>query len=399
MIGKFFILSLRNIRHRSLRSWLTIIGIIVGIALIVSLVSLGQGLENAITQQLKMFGTDLITVFPGEETDPLVGILAGGSIKDEEIDIMEDIEGINLVVPFDIGYVTVEFKGEENSTTVHGSPIEETKEIYTEDRGLGLVSGSWPDRETSLEVVLGNKIAEKMFKKPVYIGDEIRVKGKDFRIVGILEEMGSAEDDNAVYMSLKNLRKISEKRGEVTMAILRVAPDYDHDDVANEIRFQLRRERGSDDVTVLTSEKMQDIAGDIIGTIQVAVLFIAIFSIIVGGIGVMNTMYTSALERRREIGIMKAIGATQGNILSIFLIESGVIGMIGGVIGILIGYGLAKGAEFAAVQAGFQYLEAYISIELVIGVLVFAFLLGTISGLLPARQAAKLNPAEALRYE
>ena len=102
MIGKFFILSLRNIRHRSLRSWLTIIGIIVGIALIVSLVSLGQGLENAITQQLKMFGTDLITVFPGEETDPMIGVLAGGSIKDKEIDIMEDIEGVNLVVPFDI---------------------------------------------------------------------------------------------------------------------------------------------------------------------------------------------------------------------------------------------------------------------------------------------------------
>lgn len=399
MIGKFFVLSLRNLRHRKLRSWLTILGIIVGVALIVSLVSLGQGLENAISQQLKVFGGDLITVLPGEETDPALGIIGGGSIRDKDVDELRDIPGVNLVLPFEIEFLQVEFKGETRATTIHGSPIQETKEIYTENRGLGLIVGDWPKRDDSSEVVLGFKIASKKFDKEVFVGDEIRIKGKKFIVVGILQELGSSEDDNAVYMSLDNIRRITGKQGTVRMSLVRVEEGVDQDAVAAEIKFRLGRERGSADFTVLTAEKTQSIVGDIIGTIQLSVLFIAIFAIIVGAIGVMNTMYTSVLERRREIGIMKSIGATDGDILSIFIIESGVIGIIGGVIGTAIGLGLAKSAEIAAVRSGFKFLQIYISVEFVLAVLFFAFLLGIISGVLPARQASKLNPAEALRYE
>ncbi len=399
MIGKFFVLSFRNLRHRNVRSWLTVLGIIVGVALIVSLVSLGKGLENGISQQLKMFGGDLLTIMPGEETDPLLGILGGDTIRDRDVDLLNDVSGVNLVVPFDMVYYQVEFKGEINATMIHGSPIEESKELYTENRGLGMEAGKWPERETTNELVLGYKIAKSQFRDEVFVGDEIRIKGKDFKVVGILKEIGSAEDDNAVYISLYNLRRITGRQGTVKMVLVRIAPGYDQNKVAEDIKFILRQERGSADFTVLTSEKTQAIVGDILGAIQLSVLFIAIFAILVGAIGVMNTMYTSVLERRREIGIMKAIGATDTDIMDIFIIESGVIGLIGGTIGIAIGLSLAKIAEIAAVKAGVKFLEVYISVQFILGVLAFAFLLGIISGVLPARQAARLKPAEALRYE
>jgi putative ABC transport system permease protein len=200
-------------------------------------------------------------------------------------------------------------------------------------------------------------------------------------------------------MSLYNLRKITGTRGTVKMVMVKILDNTQAKAISEEIKYAMRKERGSADITVLTSDQAVAIVGDVIGTIQISVLFIAIFSIIVGGIGVMNTMYTSVLERRREIGIMKALGATNSDILNIFMIESGVIGLIGGAIGMLIGISLAKGAEIAAVQSGFKQLEAYMGMDLIVGVLLFAFLLGILSGVLPARQAANLKPAEALRYE
>lgn len=396
---QYFALSFRNIRHRQLRSWLTILGIVVGIALIVSLVSLGKGLENGILQQMRMFGGDLLMIMPGEESDLGMGLMTGETIRDKDVAALKNVEGVDLVVPFDMAFGTVEFKGETKSTTIHGSPIGETKEIYTANRGLSVQAGRWPSRENSAEVVLGVKIASQKYREKVYVGDEIRVKGKKFTVTGILSEVGSSEDDNAVYMSLYNVRKITGKKAGAKMVMARVISGYDQETVAEEIKYTLRQRRGSADVTVLTSEKAQKLVGGIIGAVQMAVMFIALFSIVVGGIGVMNTMYTSVLERRREIGTMKALGATRTNILTIFLIESGVIGVIGGIMGMLAGLGLAKLAEMGAMQAGFKFLQIYVSPELIFGGLLFAFLLGAVSGVLPARQAAKMNPAEALRYE
>lgn len=399
MFKKFLLLSIRNIRHRELRSWLTILGIVIGVALISSIVSLGKGLEETVMQQLRMFGGDLIYVFPGEESQPFLGVLGGGSIREKEVEAVEDLPGTVMVIPFDVEFVTVEFKGEEKSTLIHASPIEKSKILYTESRGLGMSSGRWPEKESSSEIVLGYKIATTLFKENIHVGDEVRIKGKEFRISGILNEIGSSEDDNAVYMSLDNIEKITGTTSSYMMIAVMIESTEDMEKIAEEIKYRMRQVRGSDDVTVLTPEKTEKLVGDIIALIQLGVLFLGLFSIVIGGIGVMNTMYTSVLERRREIGIMKAIGATNSDVLNIFIIESGMIGVIGGIIGMLIGVGLAKVVEIYAVQSGFKFLQIYVSFGFVFSVIVFAFLLGVIAGVLPARQASKLNPAEALRYE
>ncbi|HIE33536.1 MAG TPA: FtsX-like permease family protein [Candidatus Altiarchaeales archaeon] len=150
----------------------------------------------------------------------------------------------------------------------------------------------------------------------------------------------------------------------------------------------------------MTTEQVRETVNSILLVIQIVVIGIAAISLIVGGVGIMNSMYTSVLERTREIGVMKAIGARNSDIMLLFLIESGIIGLVGGIIGCLIGVGLAKGVEFVATQElSTAILKASITPGLIIGALIFSFMVGCISGLLPAKGAAEMNPIDALRYE
>ncbi|MFH0835592.1 MAG: FtsX-like permease family protein, partial [Candidatus Micrarchaeota archaeon] len=191
---------------------------------------------------------------------------------------------------------------------------------------------------------------------------------------------------------------------EVFGIFVQVKAGQDPGAVAKEIEEELRDyrgvEEGSEDFSVSTSEQLMETFSMIFGVVQAVILGIAAISLLVGGIGIMNTMYTSVLERTKEIGIMKAIGARNGDILTIFLIESASLGLFGGIIGVLLGAGLSKIAEVMAIQAtGSTYFVAAISTDLVVGALLFSTIIGSIAGLLPARQAAKMKPVDALRYE
>lgn len=176
--------------------------------------------------------------------------------------------------------------------------------------------------------------------------------------------------------------------------------------VAEDIEKELKKERGeklsekSQTFDVLTSEQLLNTFGDVLGIVQAVLVGIAAISLLVGGIGIMNTMYTAVIERTREIGTMKAVGAKNSDILMIFLFESGLLGLVGGAIGIGIGIGMGKIAEYMAADAlGSNLFQAAFPWYLIAGALTFSFLIGTISGVLPALQAAKLRPADALRYE
>jgi putative ABC transport system permease protein len=185
----------------------------------------------------------------------------------------------------------------------------------------------------------------------------------------------------------------------------RVKDNYIPGDVAENIKEKLRKHRnvkeGEEDFTVQTSQELLDSVGVILDAVQWFLIGIAAISLLVGGIGIMNTMYTSVLERTREIGVMKAIGARNGDITILFLIEAGVLGMAGGLIGCLLGVTLSKTVEIlsAGALANSTLVKAYVSAELIAGALLLSFIVGCVSGVLPARQAANLKPVDALRYE
>lgn len=400
MFQYFLILTFKNLRHRQLRSFLTIIGIIIGIAAVIAVLFLGNSLENSVKKLLNRFGGDLVIVIPGEVTNPMARLIGEARFKPKEVESLKDVQGVDLIFPsVEIKSSTVEFFGEEKSVNLHIAPWEGMKKIFEESQGFRLEKGTWPIKEITKEVILGKKIAQKGFKSEVDVDDEIIIKGRKFRVAGIFAEMGEPIHDNSIFISPKTYEDLTGEKLEYLLITIKVLPDFDLARVAADVEYTLKKQKGITEFSVLTSDKAARIAGSIIGVIELALTLLASVALIVGGIGIMNTMYTSVLERTSEIGVMKALGGKTKNILLIFVLEAGIIGAAGGVIGIFLGAILAKLVETVAHSHGFVLLQVIFSWKTIVSIFLFSFLVGISAGFLPARTAARLKPVDALRYE
>ena len=397
MIRESLRLSLKNLRHRKLRSWLTVLGVVIGVSLIVSLIFLGEGLKSTVLRQLKMFGTDLIFVFPGEESNPFLGMLSGLELRDKDVDVIEGVPGVDMVLPMNTKSMKVKFEGEEESVNLSGSPWYELRAVYGESQGFFIEKGKWPARDSASEVVLGALIAEDRFKQVIRPGDELVIGNKKMRVTGIFNKSGDSGADTMIYMSMEKFKQLTGKTTGVEQMVVKTKSGYDVELVAHNIKYGLKKERGAEEFAVLTLENTAEIVGDILGIIQIILASIAVVALLVGGVGIMNTMYTAILERTREIGVMKAIGGSYKKIMTLFLIESGMVGLIGGTIGLFLGISFAKLVEIIAAGQGFQFLEVFIDPVTVLLILTFTFIFGMTAGFLPANKAAKMNPSEALR--
>lgn len=397
----YFFLAFNNLKRRKMRSWLTMIGIFIGIAAVVALISLGQGLQASIEKQFEALGTDKITITPK-------GMFGGmpnfNPLTEDDLKIIENVPGVNIATPYVMESFNMKYRSQNKNTLIIGiDPSEYQKlfsQTYTIEFGRDFKQGD------KTKVVLGWNAANKDFDKNVNIGNKVEIGNQSFEVIGILKKTGSPNDDSSIIMPIGSLREITGDEEDVSGIFVGIKAGEDVNKVADEIEKQLKRDRGeklseeSQFFDVLTAEQLLASFGDIISVVQAVLVGIAAISLLVGGIGIANTMYTSVLERTKEIGTMKAVGAKNSDILILFLIESGLLGLIGGVIGIAIGIGLSKIAEYiAAQQLGANLLQASIDPMLIIGALVFSFLIGAISGVFPAMQASKLRPVDALRYE
>ncbi len=403
MIADFFTLSIRSIGGRGIRSWLTMLGIFVGIAAIVSLISLGEGLKDALNEQFELLGKDTVYVIPGGMAEMLSGRTV--SLNDHDLEVIEDVRGVEQVGSTVGKYAEVKFKDE----TIYGfvTGIDPgTQEIVLESSGINVQRGQKKFRESDrYKAIIGYEYwAGNVFDRPVGVGDRITLNDKKFEVVGEMSRIGNPDDDKQIYIPMKTAQELFDIRDEYMLGIVKVKANYETDDVAEEIEEAMRRDRGlkrgEEDFQVQSLKQMMDATDIILDVVQWVVVAIALISLFVGGIGIMNTMYTSVLERTQEIGIMKAVGARNSDILLLFLIESGTIGMVGGAVGCLVGVFISKGFEYiAATQFDIVMLKASITPELILGALLFSFIVGCVSGFLPARQASQLRPVDALRYE
>ena len=254
------------------------------------------------------------------------------------------------------------------------------------------------------KVLLGSNFHEDtIFGKPISVGDRVLLDGLQYDVIGILEKKGSFIFDSGVFLNEEDmLKNIREDDGTVDIISVKVNNEKEIPRITEDIEKILRKERnvkvGEENFNVQTPQQALESLNSILFAVQLFVTIIAFISLLVGGIGIMNTMYTAVLERTKEIGIMKSIGAKNSTIFYLFFIESGLLGMVGGLIGIFLGLGIAYGFAFIGqLVLGSDLIQAQVSISLILSSLAFSFVLGTVFGVLPAVQASRLQPVDSLR--
>lgn len=403
MLKDFFLLGLNNLKRRRLRSWLTMVGIFIGIAAVVSLISLGQGLQDYISEEFETMGANKLIVMPGRG----MGMMGSfDKLTSKDFNIIKKTKGVDIAAEMVYGAGLIKFRDEAKSTFIIGMPPDETAEIFKEMQDFEAEKGRDLKEGDKYKVVIGYLVAKDkgFFDRGVQLRDKLIINDEEFRVVGIMNQIGNPADDSQVYIPLDIAKEIFEKEDEIDTIYVQIKPGFEPAEVAENVKKELRdfrdEKKGEETFSVQTFEQLLETFQSIFTVVQGVLVGIAAISLLVGGIGIMNTMYTSVLERTKEIGTMKAIGAKNSHILLLFLLESGLLGLVGGLIGVGIGIGLAKGAEYiAGVYMGSPLLKASMNPIIIFGALAFSFVVGTLSGIMPALQASKLKPADALRYE
>ena len=400
-----FFLAFNNLKRRKLRSWLTMIGIFIGIAAVVALISIGQGFQGAIEEQFENLGKDKIIIEP-------VGLGPPGSsssdsliLKTRDLEFIEDLKGVDWAIGYLVKTTQVKFKDQSEVSFGIGMHPEDL-ELNTDLQGIEIIDGRSLKDGDKFKVVLGYNHGQegKIWDREIRVGEKIEIEGQEFKVVGILGKIGNPFDDASIYLPKDTWREILDVDDEESQILVKVEEGENPLEVAEEIERKLRKFRGEKEgqetFHIHTSEQILKSFNNIFGIVQAVLVGIAGISLLVGGIGIMNTMYTSVIERTKEIGTMKAVGAKNSDVLMVFLFESGLLGLVGGAIGVLFGILMGEGAEYIGkVVIGTNLLQASFPWYLIVGSLVFSFLIGTLSGILPAYQASKLKPAQALRYE
>lgn len=405
MLKSYFFFVTKNFSRRKLRGWLTILGILIGIASVVSLISINQGMKEAITEQFEKLGSNKLIINPGSGDNLFLGAFLGeGSLTKEDVKTVMKVNGVKRVAEMYYQMERISFKDSTKSTLVIGIPTDKEADLLLDLQGFKAEKGRDLERGDEYEITVGwNLWAGDFFDKKVQLRDKIIIKNKEFKVVGLIKKIGNKYDDNQVYIPLNTAKKLFNKENEVSSIFVEVKEGYALEEVADKIRKELRDSRnekeGKEEFNVQSLENILERVNIILGIISSVLIVIAFISLLVGGIGIMNTMYTSVLERTKDIGIMKAVGIKNRNIMILFLLESGLYGFLGGVLGIILGFLIAKIAGLFVTSQGFELLRPSFSFSLIIGTLVFAFLVGCVSGVAPARTASKLEPVDALRYE
>lgn len=390
-------MGFQNLYKRRLRSLLTLLGISIGIGAVVALISIATGMESAITAVLEDFGPNKIYIVPKGFGGGGFGGGYGETLRDSDLELVKDVKGISTAIPMLVKSLPVEYDGEKKSLTIIGIPAKESAKFFSDVQSYDLSQGRFISSGEKYTVVAGYLIEKDTFSKDIKLKSKITIKDIDFRVVGIFQRIGNPQDDSQMYMSIETLRELTGSGDEIT-SILAEA-NGNPNEVAKKVEDVLAKKHGDDIFMAMTTEQIQEQVQSIFGILSIALGGIASISLVVAGFGIMNTMLMSVMERTREIGIMKAIGASNRMIMMIFLIETALLGFVGGLGGIVFGEITYFGITQAAVNFIGVTLPMITSPFLIVFALVFSMVVGIISGLYPAWRASKLDPVEALRYE
>jgi putative ABC transport system permease protein len=397
-VGDLLRLAMGALRAHRLRSFLSMLGIAIGVAAVILLTSIGEGTRVYMVSQFTQFGTNILAVNPGKaKTLGIPGVL-GGTTRKLTIDDAEAlfrISGIETVVPVTMGLARVEAGERGRSVTVLGA----TPDLPTLWR-FGARQGSfWPKgdpRRGAPLAVLGPKLARELFGERSPLGEFVRVAGGRFRVIGVMQPKGQMmgfDIDDIAYVPVASAMDLFNQ-DELFEIDLIYANVRETARVEAEVKRVLTQRHGDEDFTVTSQEAMLDVFGKVMDVVTMAVGAIASISLLVGATGILTMMWIAVGERTSEIGLVRALGASRGQVQALFLAEAAALATLGGVAGIVIGLGL--GGALRVLVPG---LPVETPLRFVLAGLAVSMLTGLVSGVAPARRAALLDPIEALRAE
>jgi len=399
-----FNLAYKNIKERMSRSILTLLGIAIGIMAIISLMGIGEGMNVAVEGELSSL-SDTIIVNVGEG----FSIFSGGQLEDtgeylteRDITDLERIPGVKEVNTQLTGMASLSFNGDGNSVfvSVTGMNIESMNLQY----GIAdLAEGNLLNLGDQSKILIGYDVAHDYFDNDISVGSRVKINGKKFFVNGIFSQEGFggvSTNDDLVLLTSRDFQKATGE-SNIYSATATVYNVNEVESVALEIERVINENHGDEDFASATSmSSILDSIQSIMGILQTVLIAIASIALVVASIGIMNTMLTSVMERTREIGIMKAIGATNKDIMSIFIIEGLLLSLVGGLSGIILGILGSQGVAVLLSNMGSMLpLEPVITFMAIALGLSVSMIVGVISSLYPAWKAARMSPIEAVRYE
>jgi putative ABC transport system permease protein len=407
---ELFRIALRAVLANKMRSFLTVLGIIIGVLAVVSVVSIMQGVFQAMFAEFNTFGADTMFVRPNWEMfkSRMEGIKRLKMTYGDALAVKEGVPSVKEVAPFVMRSETIAYRGRKDSTQIMG-----TTEAYLPINALGLEDGRFigpMDVASRRKVcVIGQDILDKLALPAACLGEEIQIGRGTYTIVGILEKRGGSfgqSQDDQIFIPLTTaIQQYGQEAADSVFIVIQVRDARRIDDAVERISAVLRRTHGlrfgqQDDFRIFTTEQVRRIIKQFTGISTLVVTAIVCITLVVGGIGIMNIMLVSVTERTREIGIRMAVGAKRVHILYQFLIESVTLSTLGGIVGLLLGVGVSHLVVFILQRTVSEtFPPAYIPFWIIALSLSFAALTGAVFGVYPAVKASRLDPIEALRYE
>ena len=403
MYKESFLMAWASLIANKLRSLLTMLGIIIGVAAVIALVSIGNGVKQDIEDSISSLGSNLLVVMPGAPRTPGVRPSAGSmkTLKVSDYEAIAKLDGVKAASPMTNGSYVVIYQNKNWTTSVSG-----VNANFLDVNNWTMTSGRFfSDKNVQNRervAVVGQTVVKNLFADEDPVGKEIRVKNIPFRVIGVLKSkgngtMGNDQDDTVLIPYTTSMERV-EGIDYLRMVYVVAKDDEGIDGLQAGIENLLRvrhniKDTNLDDFNIQNMKSIMETVAQTTGTFTLFLGAVAAISLVVGGIGIMNIMLVSVTERTREIGVRKALGATYSVIVTQFLIEAVVISLMGGFIGIAFGIGASK------VIGMVSGMSTVVSVPTIIMSFAFSMAIGLIFGIYPARKAAKLNPIDALHYE